>query len=316
MIELEISNLHKVFDIKKRLGNSSYSKVRALNDVSLVLEAGVSLGIVGESGSGKSTLARVIVELEELTFGTIKFQGRNIKEFSKKESRDYRRHVQMVFQDPYSCLNPRMQVAKIVSEGLEAHLDLFPASEHPNLVLKALESVGLGEKYLSKYPRQLSGIARAIVLEPDVLICDEPTSGLDVSIQAQVLNLLKDIQSIRSLSMVFISHDLGVIRHICHVVAVMYQGKIVEFGAVDQVFENPLHPYTKNLIDAIPRLQKVLTRGSQPTRVETQEVIPSEGCAYAPICPRKQKKCVEELPALSTIAGRKVSCFFPLDGSN
>lgn len=322
MIELEIKNLHKVFGGERRIGNSSHSKIRALNDVSLNLEAGMSLGVVGESGSGKSTLARVIVGLEELTSGSIKFQGRDVKDFSKREFHDYRSNVQMVFQDPYSCLNPRMPISKIVSEGLAAHPNLFPAKDHPQLVLDILKSVGLGEMHLNKYPRQLSGgqrqrvgIARAIVLKPDVLICDEPTSGLDVSIQAQVLNLLKDIQSARSLSMIFISHDLGVIRHICNVVAVMYQGKIVEYGAVNQIFDHPLHPYTKNLIDAIPRLQKMQTKDSQSMRVEAQESMPSDGCVYAPICPRKQKKCEEEAPDLGTVAERKVSCFFPLDGS-
>jgi oligopeptide/dipeptide ABC transporter ATP-binding protein len=283
----------------------------------------MSLGIVGESGSGKSTLARIIVGLEEPTSGGIDYHGRDLKNFSKSEFHNFRRNVQMVFQDPYSCLNPRMRIDQIVSEGLMAHIDRFPVRNHPQLVLDAIKSVGLGEMHLDKYPRQLSGgqrqrvgIARAIVLEPEVLICDEPTSGLDVSIQAQVLNLLKDIQNDRSLSMIFISHDLGVIRHICNRVAVMYQGDIVEYGAVDQVFGNPLHPYTQALIDAIPSIQKVQNVNYRHARIESHEPVSSPGCLYASLCVMKQSKCEVTRPKLSMSGERKVACFFPLNGFN
>ncbi len=321
MALLAIMNLQKTFDGRRSLGAFSPSKVQALNDVTLKLDAGMSLGIVGESGSGKSTLARIIVGLEEPTSGSTYFHGKDLDTFNKSEIHEFRRKVQMVFQDPYSCLNPRLSVTRIVSEGLAAHIDRFSVKDHPRLVLDAIKSVGLSEIHLDKYPRQLSGgqrqrvgIARAIVLDPELLICDEPTSGLDVSIQAQVLNLLKDLQTAQSLSMIFISHDLGVIRHICNTVAVMYQGKIVEYGAVDQVFNNPLHPYTKNLIDAIPRLQKLQTNKTRQKKIEFQEISQTGGCMYAANCPMKQKRCEMESPELNKVGDRDVACFFPISG--
>ena len=321
MNSLEIRNLQKTFVGKRRIGAMSRSRVTALNGVTLTLEAGMSLGIVGESGSGKSTLARVIVGLEEPSAGSIKFHGKNLDTFTKREFHEFRRNVQMVFQDPYSCLNPRLSITRIVSEGLVAHSDRFPIQDHPQLILDAIKSVGLGENHLDNYPRQLSGgqrqrvgIARAIVVKPEVLICDEPTSGLDVSIQAQVLNLLKDLQASRNLSMIFISHDLGVVRYICNIVAVMYQGRIVEYGAVDQVFDNPLHPYTKNLIDAIPRLEKVPNKDTREKKIEPQEFLQTSGCVYSGSCPREQKKCRISEPDLEKIGEREVACFFPIGG--
>ena len=240
-----------------RLGLSS-TKVKALDDVSLDLRTGTTLAVVGESGSGKSTLARCLLQLQPLDSGEVIFQGQDITRLSGRSLREVRRHLQMVFQDPFASLNPRMRVGEIVGEGLKIH-GLGHASEQQRQVIGMLKRVGLTEADMQKYPHEFSGgqrqrigIARALVLRPKVVVCDEPVSALDVSIQAQILLLLKELQEEMQLSYLFISHDLRVVRHIADEVAVMYQGHLVEQGDVEAIYHAPAQEYTKNLLNAIP----------------------------------------------------------------
>jgi len=240
-----------------RFGFGSTS-VKALDNVSISLKEGATLGVVGESGSGKSTLARCLLQLLPLDAGEVEFEGHNLAALSGAELRAARRHLQMVFQDPFASLNPRMKVAEIVGEGLVIH-SLGDAKQRREKVQHMLERVGLAAADMEKYPHQFSGgqrqrigIARALVLEPKVVVCDEPVSALDVSIQAQILLLLKELQGEMGLSYIFISHDLRVVRHIADEVAVMYRGQVVESGAVEAIYANPREQYTQNLLNSIP----------------------------------------------------------------
>ncbi len=249
-------NLNKTY--KQNDGRFGIREIKALENVSLHLRSGSTLAIVGESGSGKSTLARCLLQLLPLDSGVVYFEGKNLIGLDKKELRQIRRYLQMVFQDPFASLNPRLKVGQIVGEGLVIH-GLGSASEQQSKVIRMLERVGLEESDMEKYPHEFSGgqrqrigIARALVLSPKVVVCDEPVSALDVSIQAQILLLLKELQSEMNLSYLFISHDLRVVRHIADEVAVMFQGKIVEQGQVVDIYNNPNNEYTKNLLKAIP----------------------------------------------------------------
>lgn len=234
------------------------SEVRALDDVSIHLRAGSTLAVVGESGSGKSTLARCLLQLQPLDSGEVLFEGRDLAKLPGKELRSARRHLQMIFQDPFASLNPRMKVGEIVGEGLHIHR-LGTAAQQARKVQQMLKRVGLSEADMHKYPHEFSGgqrqrigIARALVLEPRVVVCDEPVSALDVSIQAQILLLLKDLQQEMALSYIFISHDLRVVRHIADEVAVMHEGRVIEQGKVDAIYQAPVQPYTRSLLNAIP----------------------------------------------------------------
>lgn len=257
------------FVLKARDLNKSYiqrsgrfgfgtTKVKALDNVSLDLKHGSTLAVVGESGSGKSTLARCLLQLQPLDSGSVLFQGRDLAELPAHELREQRRHLQMIFQDPFASLNPRMRVAEIVGEGLLIHR-LGNQEEQRERVVQMLKRVGLSEADMLKYPHEFSGgqrqrigIARALVLNPKVVVCDEPVSALDVSIQAQILLLLKELQREMALSYIFISHDLRVVRHVADEIAVMYQGKIVERGAIDDIYRSPTQEYTRNLLKSIP----------------------------------------------------------------
>jgi peptide/nickel transport system ATP-binding protein/oligopeptide transport system ATP-binding protein len=257
------------FVLKARDLNKSYiqrsgrfgfgtTKVKALDNVSLDLKHGSTLAVVGESGSGKSTLARCLLQLQPLDSGSVLFQGRDLSELQAHELREQRRHLQMIFQDPFASLNPRMRVGEIVGEGLLIHR-LGNQEEQRGRVVQMLKRVGLVEADMLKYPHEFSGgqrqrigIARALVLNPKVVVCDEPVSALDVSIQAQILLLLKELQQEMALSYIFISHDLRVVRHVADEIAVMYQGKIVERGAVDDIYRSPTQEYTQNLLKSIP----------------------------------------------------------------
>jgi len=248
---------------KQRSGRFGFGTtlVKALDDVSLSVPAGKTLAVVGESGSGKSTLARCLLQLQPLDAGEVEFEGRNLAALSGADLRAARRHLQMVFQDPFASLNPRMKVDEIVGEGLVIH-GLGNADERRERVLRMLLRVGLGEADMHKYPHQFSGgqrqrigIARALVLEPRLVVCDEPVSALDVSIQAQILLLLKELQQEMGLSYLFISHDLRVVRHVADEVAVMHRGRVVEHGAVTQLYADPQQEYTRNLLNAIPGRQ-------------------------------------------------------------
>ncbi len=255
----EIKNLKKHYEVKKGLF-AKPTTIKAVNDISFEVKKGEILSIVGESGCGKSTTAKLLMTIEEPTSGAIFFEGRDITKFSEKELQEYRKKVQIIFQDPYSSLNPRWNVGKIIAEPLKLNTDLSD-KEIKQKVLEIMKKVGLQEDWYERYPHQFSGgqrqrigIARALVIEPEVIICDEPVSALDVSIQAQVLNLLLDLQEEFNLTYIFISHDLSVVEHISDRIIVMYFGDIVESNDVASLFENPQHDYTKQLLSAIPTI--------------------------------------------------------------
>jgi oligopeptide transport system ATP-binding protein len=254
-------NLVKTYSQRSGRFGFGSSQVRALNDVSINLRTGTTLAVVGESGSGKSTLARCLLQLQPLDSGEVLFQGQDLAQLSPNALREMRKNLQMVFQDPFASLNPRMRVGEIVGEGLLIH-DIGNAASQQNKVIAMLKRVGLTEADMQKYPHEFSGgqrqrigIARALVLHPQVVVCDEPVSALDVSIQAQILLLLKDLQQEMALSFIFISHDLRVVRHIADDMVVMYRGEVVERGSVADIYAKPQHSYTQNLLAAIPGKQ-------------------------------------------------------------
>ena len=307
---LEVSNLSKHYPARD--GNGL---VKAVNDVSLSLEAGRTLGIVGESGCGKSTLARLILRLIEPTAGTIHFNGENLVGLASSALRRRRRDIQIVFQDPYASLDPRMNVASIISEPLDIH-GIGSKAERKAKVLELLDLVGLDPSAASKYPHEFSGgqrqrigIARAIALEPKLVVLDEPVSALDVSIQSQILNLLIDLKKRLGLSYIFISHDLSVVEHVSDDVAVMYLGQIVEHGKTAQVLRAPLHPYSQALVSAIPEIdpnkkkQRIVLTGDPPN---PEDVPP--GCPFHPRCRQVMTVCKHTPPALRAAQDREVAC--------
>lgn len=260
MTDILLQAKHLVKTYSQRSGKFGFAttQVRALDDVSIELKAGKTLAVVGESGSGKSTLARCLLQLQALDSGEVLFAGQDLAKLDGAALRQVRKNLQMVFQDPFASLNPRMRVGEIVAEGLLIH-GLGNAAEQQAKVIAMLKRVGLSESDMQKYPHEFSGgqrqrigIARALVLSPKVVVCDEPVSALDVSIQAQILLLLKELQAEMALSYLFISHDLRVVRHIADEIVVMHQGKVVEQGQIEAVYQRPQHPYTQNLLAAIP----------------------------------------------------------------
>ena len=295
--------------------------LRAVEEVSLILEAGETLGIVGESGCGKSTLGRALLGLTPITRGRVMLAGVDLTSLSARALRAHRRHAQMVFQDPLASLDPRMTVGQILAEPLRVHEPSMTPLAVRARALSLLERVGLGAAALNGYPHEFSGgqcqrigIARALMLRPKLLVCDEPVSALDVSIQGQIVNLLQDLQAEQGLGLVFIAHDLAVVRHISHRVQVMYLGRTVETGPTAAIFAAPRHPYTRGLLDAVPE-----PRPGAPLRVPVAGDLPSPldpppGCAFHPRCPRAQERCRLEAPALRPLgADRAVRCHFPLE---
>ena len=292
---LELDRVSKDFVVDRR------KTLRAVRSVSMSLNAGETLGIVGESGCGKTTLARLILRLDEPDAGTIRFDGTDVTHLRERAMRPLRRHLQVVFQDPYSSLDPRMRVEEILAEPL-ANFGIR-GSEREARIDEALDVVGLALDVRRRYPhmfsggqRQRIGIARALVLRPKLLICDEAVSALDVSIQAQILNLLRDIQERYDLALVFISHNLAVVRHLCHRIAVMYMGELVELADERELFERPLHPYTRGLLDAVlePRFDPEARDKRRPVPGETANPLsPPEGCAFRPRCPIEGEVCVQ-----------------------
>lgn len=304
-ILLEARNLKKYFPIKKGLLLREVGQVKAVDDVSLFVRRGETLGLVGESGCGKSTLGRTLIRLYEPTAGELKFAGKDFLKLSGRELRQKRKNIQMIFQDPYAALDPRMTIGQIIGQPFQIHKTLGP-QETETRVKQLLELVGLKPSHINRYPHEFSGgqrqricIARAVALEPELIICDEPVSALDVSIQAQVLNLLKDLQERLKLTYIFISHDLSVIEHVCDRVAVMYLGKIVEIASRDELFQNPQHPYTQALLGAIPRVgegkkqMKKSLSGDVPSPLN-----PPSGCHFHPRCAHKMDRCTQERPVL------------------
>lgn len=313
---LQAQGIKKHFPIKKGLLLRDAGQVKAVDGVSLDLKKGETLGLVGESGCGKSTLGRTLMRLYEPTEGSIYFRGKDFLSLPKEKLRTERRHVQMIFQDPYSSLDPRMTVGHILQQPFDIH-GLFTHSERQQKVKQLLEQVGLSATYSHRYPHEFSGgqrqricIARAIALEPELIICDEPVSALDVSIQAQILNLLKDLQKKLQLTYIFISHDLSVIEYFCDRVAVMYLGKIIEIGQRDEIFNRPQHPYTQALLASIPRVGqgkkqiKMSLTGEVPSPIK-----PPSGCSFHPRCPLKMDICPQKIPELKGTDKQKVACW-------
>lgn len=325
MIEpiLEVRDLVKHFPLSVGiLFKRTIGHVKAVDGVSFDLNKGETLGVVGESGCGKSTLAQVLMRLQQPTSGTAHFQGRDIFRMKGAELRKLRRSVQIVMQDPYTSLNPRMTVGDLVGEPFEIHPEVAPKGSRRREVQDLLDVVGLNPEHLNRYPHQFSGgqrqrigIARALALRPDVIICDEPVSALDVSIQAQVMNLLGQLQSDFGLSYIFIAHDLSVVRHLSDRVAVMYLGKIVETGTEDELYNHPTHPYTQALLSAVPvpdpeargRREVIRLSGDVPSPVE-----PPSGCRFRTRCWKAQDICKQVEPPLVELSpGHQAACHFP-----
>jgi len=311
--------LLKVEDLKTyfRVRGSFTKKVRAVDGVSFEIPKGITLGVVGESGCGKSTLGRTVLKLIEPTSGRIFFDGKDVTKIRGKNLREYWRNAQMVFQDPHTSLNPRMTIASILLEPIRSYK--LPVNDEERFLVEQLEMVGLGKEHLYRYPHELSGgqkqrvaILRAIIVKPKFVVLDEPTSALDVSVQAQILELLKDLQKIYGLTYMFISHDIAIVKYMSNMIAVMYLGKIVELGDADTVFFNPLHPYTKYLLSAVPipdpRMvrdrKKVLVQGEPPSPIN-----PPPGCRFHPRCPFAMDICrKEEPPKIEVEKSHMVAC--------
>jgi oligopeptide transport system ATP-binding protein len=302
---LEIRNLKKHFPVGQALFSRNKGVVKAVDGVNLTVEQGETLGLVGESGCGKSTLGRAILRLIEPTSGEVFFEGKNLLAMSQRELRDMRRQMQIIFQDPYASLNPRMRVGDIVGEGLEIH-KLAKGKAKRDRVMELLRQVGLREDHYGRYPHEFSGgqrqrigIARALGVSPKFIVCDEPVSSLDVSIQAQIINLLQELQEKMHLTYLFISHDLRVVEHISHRVAIMYLGKVVEIAQSETIYRDAKHPYTRALLSSVPmpnvdgKKERVLLQGDVPSPVN-----PPPGCTFHPRCAYREAICDQLEPPL------------------
>ncbi|GAA3868856.1 ABC transporter ATP-binding protein [Streptomyces sedi] len=307
---LEVANLVKHFPLTQGiLFKRQIGAVKAVDDVSFELYQGETLGIVGESGCGKSTVAKLLMNLEQPTSGTIKYKGDDISKLSSRALRAVRRNIQMVFQDPYTSLNPRMTVGDIIGEPFEIHPDVAPKGDRRKKVRELLDVVGLNPEYINRYPHQFSGgqrqrigIARGLALNPEIIICDEPVSALDVSVQAQVINLMERLQDEFTLSYVFIAHDLSIVRHISDRVGVMYLGKLAELGTDGEIYDHPTHPYTQALLSAVPQpdpevresRERIILAGDVPSPAN-----PPSGCRFRTRCWKAEDRCAQEVPVLA-----------------
>ncbi|MET8702293.1 dipeptide ABC transporter ATP-binding protein [Kitasatospora sp. NPDC004723] len=307
---LEVKDLVKHYPLTQGiLFKKQVGAVKAVDGVSFELAKGETLGIVGESGCGKSTLAKVLMHLETATSGQVLFKGEDITKLSGAGLKAVRRNIQMVFQDPYTSLNPRMTVGDIIGEPFEIHPEVAPKGDRRRAVQDLLDVVGLNPEYINRYPHQFSGgqrqrigIARGLALKPEVIICDEPVSALDVSVQAQVINLLEQLQSDFELSYMFIAHDLSIVRHISDRVGVMYLGKMVEIGTDEEIYENATHPYTQALLSAVPvpdpearaNRDRIILTGDIPSPAN-----PPSGCRFRTRCWKAEERCSTEVPLLA-----------------
>lgn len=317
-IILKATKVSKFFPIKKGLFLKHVGDVRAVDSVDLEVRKGETLGLVGESGCGKSTLGRTLIRLYDPTSGQIEFKGQDFLKVKGEKLRRMRKDMQMIFQDPYASLDPRMTVGQILEQPFSIHNILTP-KERLERVQQLLETVGLKAAHVNRYPHEFSGgqrqrisIARSIALNPSLIIADEPVSALDVSIQAQILNLMKDLQEQLKLTYIFISHDLSVIEHLCDRIAVMYLGKIVEFAPREELFSNPKHPYTQALISAIPRVGEGKKQMKKSLSGEVPSPInPPSGCHFHPRCQFKMERCSAEAPTLKNVASNQheASCW-------
>ncbi len=317
---LKVENLVQYFPIRRGVLQKTVGYVHAVDDVSFDVKKGETLGLVGESGCGKTTTGRSILQLYKPTSGKVYFDGINLVELHGEKLRLLRRRIQMIFQDPYASLNPRMTVEEIISEPLKI-FKIIDNSQTRDRVKELLELVRLNPAYIDRYPHEFSGgqrqrigVARALALNPDLIVCDEPISALDVSVQAQIVNLLEDLQKVMGLTYLFIAHDLSVVRHISNRVAVMYLGVIMELGERDELYTNPLHPYTKALLSAVPipdpvieeKRKRMILEGDVPSPVN-----PPSGCRFRTRCPIAQEICSQERPAWREIRhGHFAACHF------
>lgn len=317
---LEIRDVKKYFPVKKVRGGEDIV-VKAVDSIDLTVNKGEIVGLVGESGCGKSTLGKTILKLHDITGGKVLFHGEDITDYSEKQMRPLREKIQIIFQDPYASLNPKKTIAQSVMAPLNV-TKKYNKEEKIQKVISMLKEVGLSEKYLNKYPHEMSGgqrqrvvIARALINDPELVICDEPVSALDVSVRSQVLNLLKDLQKNRNLTYIFISHDLSVVEYLCDKIAVMYLGRIMEYADKKHLYENPLHPYTKALLSAIPVpdihavKKEIILEGEIPSPLN-----PPKGCLFSTRCAYATERCKAEAPPLKEIeesdgVKRSVACF-------
>ncbi len=319
---IRIENVYKWFPIKGGLFGKTVANVKAVDGVSLAIKKGETMGLVGESGSGKTTVARTLMRLTNVTKGQILFENTDLAKLKGRSLKPFRRRMQMVFQDPYASLDPRQSIRSTLTEPMRIHHVINSRDEANRAVERLIETVGLNPDHLSRFPHEFSGgqrqriaIARALAVNPQFLLLDEPTSSLDVSVQAQILNLLKKLQSDYNLTYLFISHNLSVIRHMCDRVAVMYLGRIVEIGSMKLIYENPKHPYTQALLSSVPnpdpqkRKEMGVLEGDVPSPID----IPS-GCRFRTRCPYATNKCKEDFPPLVEIEpGHWIECHYDID---
>jgi oligopeptide/dipeptide ABC transporter ATP-binding protein len=314
---LRVENLRVHFPVQRSLFSKPEVWVRAVEDVSFTLRTGETIGLLGESGCGKTTLGRAVLRLGPVTAGSIHFNGTDITRLEGRVLREHRRQFQMIFQDPFSSLNPRFTVGQIVGEPLEVHRLVKDSTTRDRRISELLESVGLDSRLVDRFPHEFSGgqrqrigIARALAVEPQLIVCDEPVSALDVSVQAQVVNLLQDLQKQRGLAYLFISHDLAVVEHLAHRILVMYLGQVLEEAPASVLCQQPLHPYTQALVSAIPTVdpaskrRRIVLLGDPPSPLS-----PPSGCPFHPRCPMVQPRCRIEAPVLRDLGdGRRVAC--------
>jgi len=315
---VSVSHLKTYFDVTRGVFRPK-QVVRAVDDVSFTINAGETLGLVGESGCGKSSLGRTIVRINKPTDGEVLIDGQDIFKLRGEELKAFRRNVQMIFQDPYASLNPRMTVGEIIREPMDIHHIYETRAQREERVVELLRIVGLKPDHIRRYPHEFSGgqrqrisIARTLALNPRFIICDEPISALDVSIQAQIINLLKNVQKDAGIAYLFIAHDIGMVKHISDRIGVMYLGHLVELGSSDDVYFRPLHPYTQALLSAIPipdpqigkNRKRILLEGELPSPLN-----PPAGCPFVTRCPYATQRCHEAVPELREVQGRQVACF-------
>lgn len=313
---LQVTDLKKYFPVKKELFKPK-QEVKAVDGVSFDLCEGETLGLVGESGCGKSTLGRTVVRLYDATDGQIVYKGKDITKLSTKQLLPYRKKIQMIFQDPYASLDPRMTVGEIIREPLDIH-EMYTEKERIEKVQDLLKIVGLKPDHIRRYPHEFSGgqrqrigIARTLALDPEFIVCDEPISALDVSIQAQIINLLEELQEKTNVSYLFIAHDLGMVKHISHRIGVMYLGHMVEIGESNLVYNSPKHPYTEALLSAAPIPDPQQARAKKRIIIEGElpsPINPPSGCPFRTRCPKAFDKCAQMRPELQEVDGRQVAC--------